>query len=288
MTQTILIAGATGTNGRELIAQLAEHDVAIRALVRDLEKAAGLAGPKVQLVQGDLADPASLDAAMAGVDIAYVVTAVVPEAPQLFSNFYAAAKKAGVGRVVKFSGLGAAPDSGSELIRQHAAADQELRDSGLSYTIIRPNSFHQNMFWQAEGIKLSGQFYLPLAEARQSTIDVRDIAAATVKVMLQPGHENKDYDLTGPESLSFAEVAATLSEVLGKPVSYVAIPVEAAEQAMKDMGMPEWNAHALAEIQGVFATGKYADTTDDLEQILGHPGRTFRQFAEDFKVAFGG
>ncbi len=283
---TILIAGATGTNGSELIKQLVARNIPVRAMVRDLERSKSLQGDLVQLVEADLSDPDSLQRAFDGIEKAYIVTAVAQGTPEWFSNFYSAAKKAGVKHLVKFSGMRATADSPSEVIRQHAVSDQALIDSGLTYTIIRPNSFHQNMLWQAGPIKDGRQFYLPLADARQSTVDVRDLAEATANILTQPGHDNKIYELSGPESISFKDVADILSEVVGDPVTYVPVPVEAAEQAMLDAGMPQWNAHALAEIQGLFATGKYADVTDDLRQLLGREPRTFRQFAEDFAPAF--
>ena len=283
---TILIAGATGTNGSELIKQLVARGIPVRAMVRDLDKAKSLENELVQLVEADLDNPASLEAAMQGIEKAYIVTAVAQFTPRWFSNFYNAAINAGVTHLVKFSGMAATTDSPSEVIRQHAESDLALIESGLTYTIIRPNSFHQNMLWQSDPIKAARQFYLPLADARQSTVDVRDLAEATANILTQPGHENKIYDLSGPESISFKEVAEILTEVVGDPVTYVPVPVEAAEQSMRDSGMPEWNAHALAEIQGLFATGKYAQVTDDLRHLLGREPRTFRQFAEDHVSAF--
>lgn len=282
----ILITGATGTNGRELIAQLAAKGRPVRALVRDIAKAGDLAGPYVSLVQGDLSDQASLEKAMEGVEVGYVVTAVVQNAAALFHNFYAAAKRTGLRRIVKFSGMGAGLDAQSEIMRDHGRSDQALRESGLAYTILQPNSFHQNMLWQAEGIRHTGRFYLPLGDAAQSTIDVRDIAEATVKVLTEPGHENQEYVWTGPASLRFDEVAAVFSRLLEKPVTYVPISTEASEQAMQAAGMPAWNAHVVAELQGQFATGAYAHVSGDLEKLLGRPGRTFEQFARDYLNAF--
>lgn len=287
-TAKILIAGATGTNGSELIKQLSQRNIPVRALVRDAETSAALASDTVELVQGDLADPASLAGAFDGIEKAYIVTAIAPETPNWFRNFFTAAKAAGVKHVVKFSGMGADIHSPSEVIRQHGESDQNLIESGLSYTILRPNSFHQNMLWQAEAIAAQGQFYLPLGNAKQSTVDVRDIAEATVKVLTETGHENKIYELSGPEGLSFHDVAEQLCEVLGKPVDYVAIPGEAAKAAMLEQGMPEWSANVLVEIQELFATGKYAYVTDDLERLLGRKPRSFREFAEDFTAAFQG
>lgn len=283
---TILIAGATGTNGHALLNAFADKGITVRALARNLEKVNQNEFDTVEWVQGDLSDSDSLDNAFAGIEKAYIVTAILPNTPELFDNYYAAAKRAGVSHLVKFSGMGAEPDSPSEVIRQHYVSDKALMESGLTYTILRPNSFHQNMLWQADAIKATGQFYLPLGQAKQSTVDVRDLAEATVNVMTESGHENKVYELTGPESLSFYDVAAQLTEVTGKQVTYIPVPVDAAKQAMLYQGMPEWNAHVLAEIQELFATGKYDYVTNDLEALLGRKPTDFRQFAIDHSGAF--
>lgn len=283
---TILIAGATGTNGSALLTQFNNAHIKVRAMVRNLDKAADLESEYVELVEGDLAQPETLDAAFDGIEKAYIVTGIDQRTPQWFQSFYEAAKRANVKQLVKFSGMGASTNSASEVIRQHGASDQALIDSGLTYTIIRPNSFHQNMLWQADAIKATKQFYLPLADAKQSTVDVRDLAEATFNILTQVGHENKIYEFSGPEALSFNDVAQILSETTGQDISYIAVPEAAAKQAMLEAGMPEWNAHVLAEIQGVFGTGAYDYVTSDLEQVLGRKSRTFKEFAQDFREAF--
>ena len=217
---------------------------------------------------------------------AYIVTAVLPDTVELLSNFYDAARTAGVRHIVKFSGLGASQDSPSEIIRQHGETDAMLRAVGIPYTIIRPNSFHQNMLWQAAVIAATDAFYLPVGDAAQSTIDVRDIAEITATILTSDGHENQDYDLTGPESLTFNDVARIIGDARGQPVSYIPISQEAAESAMQEQGMPDWDAHALAEIQALFGSGAYADVLPDAERLLGRKPRTFAEFAQDFVGAF--
>lgn len=289
MTQPkLLVVGGTGTNGRELLKQLTEAEIPVRALVRDPLRSADLANDFVELVRGDLSDLVSLRAALEGTDKAYIVTSISQDTLIWFKNFFSAAKEAEVNHVVKFSGYGSSEDSASAVIRQHGASDRLLRDSGLNYTILRPNSFYQNMFWQAESIKTTGQFYLPLGDARQSAVDVRDIAEATVRVLTEPGHLNKAYDLTGPESLSFHDVASVLSSVLDSDVSYVPVSIEAAKSAMLEAGMPEWDADVLAEIQGVFATGEYASVEPALATILRRSPRRFEEFVKDYDSMFGG
>ncbi|WP_299740988.1 SDR family oxidoreductase [uncultured Roseobacter sp.] len=188
-----LIIGATGTNGRSVVDSLEKKNIPVRALVRNRDAARRVFSTSVELVEGDLTQPESLRRAFAGVDKAFVVTAVQPNTVELFKNVYAAAREANVSQLVKFSGLGASASSPSEIMREHGASDDLLRESGVPFTIIRPNSFHQNMLWQAQSVAQTDQFYLPLADAAQSTIDVRDIADIVVNIMIEDGHVGKSY-----------------------------------------------------------------------------------------------
>lgn len=284
---TILIVGATGTNGQALLKQLSGQGFGVRALVRSITKAADLACEHVELIQGDLANPASLVPALEGMEKAYIVTGIHRDTVKWFDGFYTAAKSAGVRHVVKFSALGASLDSPSTLMRQHGETDRRLTSSGISYTILRPNSFFQNMLWQAQSIIASGLFYLPFGSAKQSMVDVRDLAEVTVRILTEAGHENQVYDFTGPAALSYFDVAACLSEATGKPVSYIPVSIDDAKSAMLDHGMPEWDAQVLTELQASLATQRYGVVAPDLERILGRTPRTFSDFAIDNALVFG-
>jgi uncharacterized protein YbjT (DUF2867 family) len=239
----------------------------------------------VELVQGDLCDPASLDGAFAGVRRAFVVTAVDQRAGEWLRNALDAAGRAGRPHVVKFSAMGAGT-ADSVLLRQHGETDEMLKASGLPYTILRPNSFFQNMLWSAGTIRDHGAFYLPMRDGRQSLVDVRDIASVAVKVLTEAGHEGQVYEITGPESLSYADVAATLTRVLGKPVRYFDVPPEAARDSMLKAGMPAWNAGAVTELYGAFTTGDFGYTTDAVRRITGQPPVPFEQWARENAAAF--
>lgn len=279
MTAKILITGATGNNGKEILRLLSEKGIATRAMARSLSKATQL--PDVEWVEGDFSDKTSLINAMQGIERAFIVTAISPEHVQWHQNFYDAAKQAGVKHIVKFSGFGASTSSTSEIIRHHGESDQLLKDSGLTYTILQPNSFFQNILGSLATINSQNAFYMPLKNAKQSLIDVRDIAEVAVAALTESGHENKVYRLSGAESLSFGEVAKILSDNTNRDIQYVDVPPEAAKQGMMDAGMPEWHATALAEILSLFAEGAYAETTNDVEQVTGHAPRTFNKFVQD-------
>jgi uncharacterized protein YbjT (DUF2867 family) len=277
MQAKILITGATGNTGAEVVRQLLAAGHPVRVLVHSAESAKKLPGG-VETMVGDFDDTATLERAFTGVDAVYALTPVNPKSVEWMRRLVEIAKRTGVWRFVKLSGMTAGPDSPAGLIRDHGVSDDYLRSSGLSYTIVQPNSFMQNMFWSIDSIRSQGAFYQPTGDARQSLVDIADVAAVVVRALTERGHENKTYVLTGPESLSFRDVANKIAAAIGKPVQYVAVPSVAAEQSMLESGMPEWMAHTLVEFYGAVATGAFADTTDNIERLLGRPATRFDDF----------
>jgi len=258
----------------------------VRAFVHNEEAAKSLPTQNVELAFGDYAKPDTLDAAMRGVDAVYALTPVNEHATAWMLAIIDAAQRAGIKHVVKHSGYGAKLDGVTAIAREHATGDEHLRKSGLSYTILQPNSYMQNMLWQAGSIKSQGAFYLPLGDAKQSVVDVGDIAAVAVKALTEPGHDKQTYVLSGPESLSLAEQADVIGAAIGKPVQYVAVPPAAAEEAMKGNGMPAWNAHTIADFLAYVATGAYAAVTGDVKKVLGREATPFRAVVQRHLAAF--
>ena len=282
MTDTkILVTGATGTTGGAIVTQLDAAGINVRALSRDAEKGAKLASDHVEIAVGDLGDKASLIAAMEGIEAAYLN--VVPGAETLnqIDNFIEAAKQAGVRHIVKLSGMNAGPDSPSAIIRMHAEGDRRVRESGLTYSILRANSFFQNVLAQIGNIRDAGQFYLPLGDAHQSLIDVADIAAVAIARLREENPVSGDFDLSGPQSLTFFDVATELGKALGKEVTYVPISNDAFRDNLIKIGLPEPAANNVAELFGVFASGTYANVSGGVEKVLGRPPRSYSEFAAD-------
>ncbi len=284
MSHNLLITGATGHNGSEIIKRLSAAGIGARAMTRNPSKAPQLEG--IEWVEGSFDDKASLVAAMQDVDRVFIVLPVSPNMVEQASNAIAAAQQTGVQQIVKLSGFGASSDSPSEIIRMHGESDELIKNSGLAWTLLQPNSFFQNILGFIATIRDQNSFYLPMKDGSQSLIDVRDIADVAVAVLTGEGHENKTYRLSGPEALNFNEVADILSDVLGRQIQYVDVPPEAARQAMRDMGMSEWTAGALAEILVVFAEGHHNEVTSTVEEVSGHAPRSFRTFVEDHKAMF--
>ncbi len=282
----IMITGATGNNGQELVRQLTAMDQRVRAFVRKPAEAAHLKDPRIELAVGDYDRPETLDAALQGVEKAFLLTPVAERSAHWQRAFIQAARRARVKQVVKFSGMGAGSRTAPELLRLHGETDDFLRNSGVPFTILRPNSFHQNILSSVDTIRAQGVFYLPLKNAAQSTVDIRDINAVAAKVFTSSGHEGKTYVITGPEALTFRQAAEELTSVLGRKIQYMDVPLSVAADGMRKSGMPEWNIRAVTELLGYFASGAAAEVTDTIPRLLGRPAISFEQFVMDHRAAF--
>ena len=284
----VLVVGATGNVGSGIVPALRARGMDVRALAHDENKAQGLRSQGVDAVVADLERPETLVDAVRGVDKVYLITDNGPQGAQKARNVIDAAKAAGSSpHIVRQSGFGTPK---SRIIQQHMEVEDYLKASGLPYTILRPTFFMQNTLMMAAPTVVSdGAFYLPFGDGRLGTVDVRDIVESATAVLSENGlHAGKEYMLTGPQSISFHDVAATLSKTVGKEVSYVNVPSEAARQGMMGMGMHEWTVEGFVELMEGFSQN-YADRiTTDVQQITGHPPRSFEQFAQDFRQAFGG
>jgi uncharacterized protein YbjT (DUF2867 family) len=246
-------------------------------LARNPDKAGALKGPGVEIVAGDLAKPESLGPALKGIDKAFLLCPPVPNQVELEGGFVRAAKAAGLRHIVKFSAMTAAPEVPSRFPRAHGQIEKQIRESGLSWTFLRPTFFMQNLLGFAEMVR-HGVIYQPAGQGRAALVDARDIAAVAVAALTESGHEGKAYEITGPELLSYDDVAAIFAKVMGKPVKYQDIPVAASKQAMLAMGMPEWNADGINELMDQMRAGKYTALSDAVKTVGHKAPATVEQF----------
>ena len=281
----ILITAPTGTNGREILKQLSAKGVRARAMVRKRENVQLSRTGNVEFVNGDFDDASSLDAALVGVERAFLLSPSSAQQVAREASFIRAAKRAGVRHVVKFSILGADPDSPSRLIRRHGEAENILEDSGIAFTMLRPHYFMQNLLWYVNDIKSEGVFYSSLPETyRDSHVDARDNAAVAVAALTEPGQEGKVYHITGPEALIYPEVAEILSHAIGKKVRYDSSPENYAK-FLKNLGL---NADEVLELDACVANGIGDGTavTSTILKITHRQPIRFAQFANDYLQAF--
>jgi uncharacterized protein YbjT (DUF2867 family) len=285
----ILVTGATGKIGPEVVARLSAKGAPVRAFVRDPAKAGRLLGPQVALAQGDLDDAAAVERALQGVDTLFLLTAANPKQELALLD---QAVRSGVKRVVKLSSMGASPDSPISLARGHAEVEARLRAAPVSWTILRPGMFAQNLLMNADTIRGEGRFVGAFGEGKVAPIDVRDIADVAVAALTEDGHAGQTYTLTGPTPLTYADLASALSAATGKPVSYVDVPLDAIrdnlQKAVAAGHLPAFLADDLVKMQGNIARGGVAQVTDDVSRVLGRPARPFSDFARDSAAAFGG
>ena len=282
-TGKVLITGATGNTGPGLVSALCAAGVDVRALVRDEAKAGPLKAMGAEVVVGDLDRPETLEPAIAGVDKVYLLTWNGPTQAQQVHDFIRVAKRAGSPHIVRHSMWGSPR---SRIIGQGEQAETEIKASGLPWTMLKPTFFMQNTLMAAPTIASDGVIYWDMKDGRLGMIDVRDIVDVAVSVLTGEGHEGQSYVLTGPAAISFHDVAATFSAVLGREVTYVPVPGEASLQSMIAMGFPEWVSRGFIELSEGFSEGFASQVTGNAATLTGHPARSFEQFARDFAGAF--
>ena len=216
----ILVTGATGTNGREILKALAARNVPAKAMMRSAADAGDLPAG-ITAVEGDFDDEASLARALSGVERAFLLTPSTEHAEAQQLRFVAAAARAGVRHLVKLSQFAARADSPVRFLRYHAAVEDAIRASGLEWTFLRPNLFMQGLLQFADMVREKRMIAAPIGDARVSVVDVRDNAAAAAAALTEDGHAGRTYTLTGPEALTHADMAAALSAATGSPIAFV-------------------------------------------------------------------
>lgn len=289
MHETILVTGATGAVGREIIKQLSMVDgVRVRAGVHSVIKGENLKRlPDVELVEMEFTRPDTLQAAFTHADKVFMITPFTDGQVEMAKALVDEAKKANVKHIVKLSALGAGEEPGIQLGRWHREIEQYVADSGIPFTFLRPSSFMQNFVnYSSKGIKEEATIYMPTGNGKVGYIDCRDIASVGVEILKGNGHEGMVYDLTGPEALSMQEVADSMSEVTGKPIRFANVSEDTARGSMEQEGLPNWMIDAMMELHGVYRSGKGNYVTNVVEQLTGRRPHTFRQFVQDYKECF--
>jgi uncharacterized protein YbjT (DUF2867 family) len=286
----IAVTGATGRVGSEVVRQLRERAASTRALVHTADKVASVERPGVEAVAADLADLAAVERALAGCERMLLIAPPGPRIVELEGVAISAAASCGVSRVVKISAFLAAPEHSALMPRLHGRSERELEASGIVYTHLRPNWFMQNTLRWAPSIAADGVFFGSAGDGHVATIDVRDVAGAAVAVLLQDGHERRTYELTGPEALTFADIADRLSEAIGRRVSYLDLPDEEHRQRLLAAGAPGWRADFTVSLQRAFREGggssDYAVPTDSVARLTERAARSFDEFVGDHVAAF--
>ncbi|HEV2196910.1 MAG TPA: SDR family oxidoreductase [Candidatus Acidoferrum sp.] len=280
-----LVTGASGTMGKAVLSEVAKAGAPHRAMYRSATDAAN-APAGTSTVIADFSKKDTLPAALEGIHAVYLVCSPIPQLIELEWNMIDACVAAGVGHIVLNSALGAR-EWRKSFPSWHRRVEDKLKSTKISFTILRPNSFHQNVLtYFAPSIRTQGVFHSSMGNAAVSFLDARDIAVVAANSLAAGEHSGKTYELNGPEALTYSELAEKIAEHSGRDVQYVDIPAEKHRQAMLDGGMPEWQADALLDLHAYYIKGKGGKIDGLLEQLIGRPPITMDHFLAEFAAAF--
>ena len=281
MAGKILVTGATGNIGGEIVRLLKGKNADFVAATNNRS----IDG--VDSVALNFADIQSLEAAMHGISTLFMVLANHPDMITWGKNVIDTAKKCGVKHIVRSSGSLADGNSSIDVRKVLAETDQYLKECGIDYTITAPQYFMQNFTnFHGDDYK-NGAIYLPAGDGKVAWVDVRDIAAVNVDVLLNPEkYRNQTLTITGPTALSYAEAVAVLNDVLGKDTKYVAVSDEDAIKAMSEMEFPEFLIDLMIDLNQCIREGFAEETTTTVKDVTGNDPIAFEQFVHDNKGAW--
>ena len=279
----VILVTTAGKVGSEAARLLTQRQVPVRVLVRDPEKTKSLADAGVEIAVGDLDVPASIDEAMVGVTAVVLVSPAVP-AQEL--NVVASAARAGVEHVVKATSKASA-DSPIARRRGQTEIEAGLAASGLPHTLLRSNAYMQNTLMLAPVIAKTSSFGSSAGKGLVGMVDARDVAAVAAEIAVSPvGHAGETYWLSGPELISNYDVAAVLSKLVGRTITYRELSLDDDKNAMIRAGVPEAIAEMNAQAFSLTAKGDAEWISKDVQTVLGRPAHSYQQFATDYASAF--
>ena len=283
----ILITGATGRTGSHAARELAARGLPVRALVRNPTKAATLAAAGVELVTGDAGDADSLRAAMQGVRKVAVIFPNGEQQLALEKRVVDAAITAGVEHVLKISSMESLPTARNPTHRVHWESEEYIRASGIAWTMVRPSFYMQNFLSNAATIKAEGKFYYPFGDKGAAALtDSRDAGFFAAHCLATTGHENKSYDVTSPDKLSFHDIAAVFSRELGRQIDYVPQDPAVYKAYLGKFLASRWHLDAVCDIFAEVAAGYVVEPTNVFKQITGQDPVTLAQFVRDYRAVF--
>jgi (4-alkanoyl-5-oxo-2,5-dihydrofuran-3-yl)methyl phosphate reductase len=278
-----LITGATGDVGSRVVEHLLKRNIRPRVLVRNEAKARFLFGERVDIFVGDLAEPASIRDALRGAETIYLVN-VGPDIPRRDESAAVLAREEGVKRIVKLSSLDV--EHGLAIGAWHEKGEAAIRAVGIPFTFVRPTGFMSNLLAWAHSIKTEKIVRSSTADGRRPFIHSEDIAAVSVEALVSTNYVGQSLPLTGPDSLSFGEVAAIIAKAIGEPLKYQAISdEEARERYSKISGSPQ-ETEAHVALWRAIREGRLANVTHDVERILGRKPIALAQWAAENANSF--
>ena len=282
----ILITGATGKTGSATAKSLGEKGERFRALIRNEEKKEGLESLGGEVVIGSIENTDVVNQSMQGVKTVLVLLPNSESQLALEKQLVDSAKQAGVERIVKMSSIEATPDATSPIPKLHLESEEYIKQSGLAWTMIKPNFYMQNLLASAGTIKDQGKIFLPMGEGKTGMIDTTDVGTVIAKVLSEDGHESMNHEITGPEILSFYEVAEIFSRALGKQVDYVDVPMDAYKETLGQFLTNQWHLDAVIDLFKGIAEGGIEDKTNTFNELTGETPKSLSQFLAENSFIF--
>ena len=285
MAQTVLVTGATGAVGHEVVKALLEKDINIRVGVRDASKIQREPWIKhVEVVALDYEQPKSLKNALSSVNALFLATPPGYELEKVVAqSVLDQGRKLGLQHIVRLSAIGADEQN---LFSHHYMADQLLLSSDIGYTALQSNAFMQNFYNYMPSIKNDHKIIEPAGYGKTSFIDVRDIAEFAAAVLTERGHENKIYELTGAEALDYYQVAGLLSDVLGWKVNYKPLTIQEYIYKKEVAGLSSEAAKRASQYFELLKLGRFACISPSIKRILGREPISLKQFILDHQENF--
>ncbi|MDX1674590.1 MAG: SDR family oxidoreductase [Longimicrobiales bacterium] len=280
MAEKILVTGATGKVGSELVRRLADRRVEVKAGTRRPELAEGLFGGAVEVVELDYDVTSTWDGAVQWADRVFLVPPPFdPRGDERLVPFLDWAVQSGSQHVVLLSAMGIEAREQLALRR----IEQRIQRTGVRWTLLRPNIYMQNFArgFVARAIREEGAFHLPVGDAHVSFVDGRDVASVAAEVLTADRHFGEAYTLTGPDALDHHQVAAIIGEATGRSIGYEPIPEAEMQTVLADAGWPQGRADTFAGLMAAIREGRRSEVTPDIRRLLDRPPTSFRAFAEE-------
>ena len=282
----ILITGATGKSGSATANELFKLGASYRALIRNPEKENDLKEIGADVILGSVEDKDSLESAMTDIETVLILLPNSEDQLSLEKLIVDMSVASGVKSIVKVSSIEATPDATSPIPKLHQESEDYIKASGLDWTMIKPNFYMQNLLSSAGTIKEQDKIFLPMGDGKTGMIDTRDVGKVLAKVLTEEGHASKNYSITGPEILSFHDVAEKFSNVLGRKIDYVDMPMAAYKDILSKFLTNQWHLDSVIDLFQGIVEGGIEDKTDTYSELMGQQPTSLEEYIAEHKFIF--
>ena len=282
----ILLTGATGKTGSATAIELSNLKVPFRALIRSEEKRDEIEALGGEVIIGSAENRETIDQAMMGIEKLLIILPNCENQLEMEMQLVDSAKAEGVKQIVYMSSVEADEECTSPIPKLHWDTEVYIKDSGLQWTMIKPNFYMQNFIGSAKTIVEQNKFFLPMSDGKTGMIDTRDVGKVIAKVLSEEGHEGQSYQITGPETLSFYNVAEKFSSVLKREVLYVDMPMDAYKNILSQFLTNQWHLDSVIDLFAGIAEGGIEYKTDTFEELIGTPPRSLEDFIEEHRSLY--